>query len=132
MSERPTTEMIDAARDPRPHLASGQIPRILGARCGACGYPTFHKLLRCPLCGSTMLDAQFGPGATVFSSTIVRIPIPGHEPPYALAYVDLDEGPRILTHITDHDRVLAPGERVMLVGETPQGDPLAAPLKENS
>ena len=79
-----------------------------------------------------MHDAKFGPGATVFSSTIVRIPIPGHEPPYALAYVDLDDGPRILPHITEHARVLAPGERVTLVGETPQGDPLAAPLKEDS
>jgi uncharacterized OB-fold protein len=32
---------------------------------------------------------------------VVRIPVPGRTPPYALAYVDLDDGPRVLAHADD-------------------------------
>ena len=72
-----------------------------------------------------MEAAQFGPGGTVFASTVLRIPVPGRTPPYRLAYVDLDDGPRILAHATGADNgPLVPGARVRIVGRTDDGDPL--------
>ena len=74
---------------------------------------------------------MFGPSGTVWSSTVVRVPVPGRTPPYGLAYVDLDNGPRVLAHVADAgtdtgtERV-PPGTRVTIVGETLDGDVLVA------
>jgi uncharacterized OB-fold protein len=72
-----------------------------------------------------MAAGSFGPGGTVFSATVLRVPVPGRTPPYGLAYVDVDDGPRLLAHVRGHDdAALAPNDRVVLVGTTDQGDPL--------
>jgi len=41
--------------------------------------------------------------------------------PYTLAYVDLDDGPRVLGHVTDGP--VAIGDRVRLRGRSRLGDP---------
>jgi hypothetical protein len=41
--------------------------------------------------------------------------------PYTLAYVDLDDGPRVLAHV--RTRPVAIGDRVRLRGHSPLGDP---------
>lgn len=69
---------------------------VQGYRCAACRYPVVHRLPRCPLCAGALGPAEFGPLATVWSATVTRVSIPGTEPPFGLAYVDLDDGPRIL------------------------------------
>ena len=80
---------------------------------------------RCPRCGrSSMAPAAFGPEGTVFSSTVLRIPVPGRTPPLTLAYVDVDGGPRILAHVDGPDEALAPGSRVALSGWNEHGDPV--------
>jgi uncharacterized OB-fold protein len=62
----------------------------------------------------------------------VRVPVPGRTPPYGLAYVDLDDGPRLLAHVHQPDddgadtARLAPGTRVSLIGATDVGDVLVA------
>ena len=66
---------------------------------------------------------MFGPGGTVWSSTVVRIPVAGREPPVALAYVDLDDGPRVLVHAPLAPDAPAVGSRVVLVAPTAAGDP---------
>jgi len=71
-----------------------------------------------------MAPATFGPKGTVFSSTVLRIPVPGRTPPFTLAYVDVDDGPRILTHVAGSDEALLPGSRVALAGWSEQGDPV--------
>ncbi|HEX8754087.1 MAG TPA: OB-fold domain-containing protein, partial [Solirubrobacterales bacterium] len=70
--------------------------------------------------------ALCGPLGTVWAATVVRIPVPGREPPYGLAYVDLEDGPRVLAH--------APGEEPLAVGSAvrlgplgPAGDLTVAP-----
>ena len=65
-----------------------------------------------------MTEAEFGPDGTVWSATVVRIPVPGRMPPYALAYVDLDDGPRVLAHADDAVPI---GARVRLK-ESTDGD----------
>ena len=95
-----------------------------GVRCTACRYPTTEPVARCPVCGGATEAAAFGPGGTVFSATVLRVPVPGRTPPYGLAYVDLDDGPRILAHVLGHDEgPLAPNDPVELSGTTAEGDP---------
>lgn len=111
--------------DPRPQVVEhGGEMRISGSRCRACGYPTAAVLQRCPECAGGCEPSEFGPGATVFAATVLRVPVPGRTPPYALAYVDLDDGPRILAHVDGTDTALAPGDRVVVIGLTAEGDPL--------
>ena len=84
---------------------------------------------RCPLCGGRPEAATFGPAGSVWSSTVVRVAVPGRTPPYGLAYVDLEDGPRVLAHVdpgADAAERLTPGTRVRLSGATPDGDVLVA------
>jgi uncharacterized protein len=99
--------------DPRPEVRG---ERVIGARCRACGYPTAPAAPWCPSCQSRDLEpVEFGPGGTVWSSTLVHIPVGRWKPPYALAYIDLDDGPRVLAHLQDPTTVRA-GTRVHIVG----------------
>jgi uncharacterized OB-fold protein len=86
--------------DPRPRIVVGASGGGLveGRRCTSCGEPTAFAWPACPACGGPVEPARFGPEGTVWSATVVRIPTPGHTPPYGLAYVDLDDGPRVLAH----------------------------------
>jgi hypothetical protein len=112
------------APDPRPVLGADR--RVLGARCTVCGYPVAEALARCPVCRGRCEPAAFGPLGTVFAATVLRVPVPDRPPPNALAYVDLDDGPRILAHVARTDLALAPSTRVRLVGTTEAGDPLVS------
>ena len=115
-----------AGADPRPELVEreGQI-LLTGSRCGDCRHPMAVVPPRCPLCGSdAMAAATFGPKGTVFSSTVLRIPVPGRTPPFTLAYVDVDDGPRILAHVDGADEALVPGSQATLAGWTEHGDPV--------
>lgn len=94
---------------------------LAGARCPACGYVTATAHPRCPECYCPLEEAVFGPGGRVWASTVVRVPVPGRVPPYGLAYVDVDDGPRVLAH-TGGDVPLAVGSRVRLAGLTAEGD----------
>lgn len=109
--------------DPRPQIqrtAHGDRV-VVGRRCRSCAEPVAYAWPRCPACGSEVEPARFGPGGTVWSSTVVRIAVPGHTPPYSLAYVDLEDGPRVLAHVDGEDP--APiGGRVRLVDVTAEGD----------
>ena len=109
--------------DPRPQVRDHVVQ---GSRCANCGYQMAVQPPRCPVCSEEPMEvAEFGPGGTVFASTVLRIPVPGRTPPYRLAYVDLDDGPRILAHATGaDDGPLVPGARVRIVGRTDDGDPL--------
>jgi uncharacterized OB-fold protein len=76
-----------------------------------------------------MGEAEFGAAGTVFSSTVVRIPVAEQSPPFSLLYVDLDDGPRLLGHGRDREEVYSPGSRVALLGRTERGDPEFAEVR---
>jgi uncharacterized OB-fold protein len=117
---------VSRAPDPRPRLVADERGDWLleGARCEVCEYPTPERLDRCPVCRGPAQPARFGPAATVFAATVLRVPVEGRTPPYAITYVDLDEGPRILAHLDRADEVVEPRRRVRLVGISDHGDPL--------
>ena len=105
--------------DPRPPVVGD---KVSGARCAACGYPTSPAAPWCPACQSReQKPAEFGPGGTVWSSTLVQIPVGRWKPPYAIAYVDLDDGPRVLAHLATPEIVKA-GTRVRITGGDDAGD----------
>lgn len=83
---------------------------------------------RCPSCGEgPVTPTSFGPDGVVWTATVLRIPLPGRTPPIGLAYVDVDDGPRILAHVDGcDDEPLTPGTRVRIAGYTSEGDPLVA------
>ena len=111
--------------DPRPRILPGTDggARVDGRRCLVCGEPTAFPWPVCPACGGAVEPAEFGPLGTVWSATVVRIPVPGRTPPYGLAYVDLDDGPRILAHVAGADRGVPIGARVRLLAADGDGDP---------
>ncbi len=117
--------------DPRPKVVPHDDgAAVLGVRCTDCGYPVAFERPACPVCGGPVAEQRFGPGGTVFASTVVRIPVGDRTPPYALAYVDLDDGPRVLAATPpapgSETTGVPVGSRVRLVGVGEGGDPVVA------
>jgi len=112
--------MTGAGPDPRPRMT--EAGGLAGARCEACGYAVAFPRPRCPRCRGELAPAEFGPGGTVWASTVVHVPVPGVEPPYGLAYVDLDDdGPRVLVH-TGGEAPLPVGARAELAAPDSLGN----------
>jgi uncharacterized OB-fold protein len=107
-------------------VAPGTFERVAGVRCERCGHVVAGERPRCPRCAGTVATAEFGPGGVVWASTVVRVAVPGREPPYGLAYVDLEGGPRILAH-TPGDAALPVGSPVRLTGKNAHGDLTVTP-----
>jgi len=99
--------------DPRPHLADC---RIDGSACAACGHVAARQHDRCERCLGSTTPKSFGPGGTVWSSTTVHLRIGDLAPPFVLAYVDIDGGPRVLARIVDAIEIPA-GGAVRFVGD---------------
>jgi uncharacterized OB-fold protein len=71
-------------------------------RCTACARPYFYPRPVCPHCGSARVEWFTASGdATLYSYVINHRPAPGFEAeaPYAIAVVELAEGPRMMTSI---------------------------------
>jgi uncharacterized protein len=96
-------------------------------RCRACGKPYFYPRPVCPACGSTDVEWFAASGlATLYSYVINHRPAPGFEAdaPYAIAVVELAEGPRMMSNIvgvpnTPEDLVL---DMALEVTFEPRGD----------
>lgn len=109
--------------DPRPVVQTvGGEHRLRGWACTSCGHPVVLPGPCCPRCQGPLGERLFGPAGTVWSATVVRVGLPGHSPPYALAYVDFDDGPRVLTEVDGDDAPLRAGTRVRLVAGTHSHD----------
>lgn len=100
--------------DPRPQLSAGG---LLGSRCDACGFASHQRDLPwCAACYGPLRSAIFASTGTVWAATVIHIPVAGHEPPFALAYCDVDDGPRVLVHL-EAAEALSPGTPVELIDD---------------
>jgi len=70
-------------------------------RCDDCAKVYFPPRPFCPACASRKVSVFAASGrARLFSYVIHHRPAPGFTPPYAIAVVELAEGPRLMTNIT--------------------------------
>lgn len=97
--------------------------RLTVQHCRACGGHQFYPRPFCLACESTDLEWVPASGkGTIYSLTTVRMPVvPELTPPYLLALVDLDEGPRLLTNIVAETARI--GDRVSVAWRTREGLP---------
>lgn len=93
-------------------------------RCNACGTVVWHPRRHCTGCtrGELTWHTSAGRG-TIYTFSVVR---QSYHPffrtlvPYAVAWIDLDEGPRLLSNVvgvTDPGRELECGQRVEVTWE---------------
>jgi uncharacterized OB-fold protein len=97
--------------------------RLTVQRCTACGAHQFYPRPFCLSCESAALEWTDVKGTgTIYSLTTVRMPVIAElPPPYLLALVDLDEGPRLLTNIKAETAAI--GDRVSLAWRQRDGLP---------
>jgi uncharacterized OB-fold protein len=81
--------------------------RLLLRQCGDCAAYIWYPRPFCPACGSLSTSwAQASGRGTVYTFTVVhRSQVPGYRDalPYVIAYVELEEGPRVMTNIVGCD-----------------------------
>ncbi len=103
---------------------------LLGSRCTACGSSFFPVRKACAGCLSRDLETvPLSTEGVLYTFSVVRQSAPQFEVPYALGYVDLPEGLRIMGQISgcDIDDIRI-GMRLQLAlepfGTDDQGEPL--------
>jgi uncharacterized OB-fold protein len=103
--------------------------RFIVRRCLSCEQVHWYPRVYCPFCtGETEWIEGSGKGVIYSFSVMRRV-----DPPYAIAYVVLDEGPSMMTNLVDCDfSTLAIGQRVRLVFKPSDGGhPLPCFTKED-
>jgi uncharacterized OB-fold protein len=73
-------------------------------RCESCSHVYFPPRPFCPQCASRSVEVFAASGNGTLHSYIINhraAPNSGFEAPYAIAIVELDEGPRMMTNIVD-------------------------------
>ena len=74
--------------------------KLLVKKCTSCGQAHHYPRTICPFCFSDKTEWIEASGkGTIYSFSIMRVA----KPPYAIAYVTLEEGPRLMTNIVDAD-----------------------------
>jgi uncharacterized OB-fold protein len=96
-------------------------PRLLAARCTACGKPHFPAGPVCPYCGADGCEETLvGPAGRLCLFTAVHSRPPGYrgELPYGFGVVELAGGLRVITRLTEPGpERLRPGLAMRLVVE---------------
>lgn len=122
MAENAAATQAGGERPIRPGLfvragADGH-PKLLGSRCRETGqlfWPAerMNPVTRKP---GTLEPAELDGGGRLVSYTVVQRGLPGFPSPYALATIQLDDGPSLIAQLEDwHDNALSLGRRVDLV-----------------
>jgi uncharacterized OB-fold protein len=100
-------------------------------RCRACAKAYFPPRPFCPACGSRDIAVFPASGrGTLYSYVIHHRPVPGFTPPYAIAVVTLEEGPRMMTNIVDCAQTpeALQLDMALEVAFTPMDDEITLPL----
>jgi uncharacterized OB-fold protein len=74
--------------------------RLLLQQCESCSHIYFPPRPFCPRCSERKVKVVQASGrATLYSYVISARPAPGFEPPFSIAVVTLEEGPRMMTNV---------------------------------
>ncbi len=94
---------------------------VRGYRCTAGCLTSASYLARCPECGAAAVATSFRGEGTVWSATVLRIPNGDFPADRTIAYVDLDDGPRVLCETHEPPEI---GSRVRITGLGLAGTPV--------
>jgi uncharacterized OB-fold protein len=90
---KPTPETL-------PYWQAARAGELHIQRCDDCERAYFPPRPFCPHCASRKVSWFRASGrATLYSYVIHHRPVPGFTPPYSIAVVELEEGPRMMTNI---------------------------------
>jgi uncharacterized protein len=84
----------------------GDDPRLLGSRCHRCGHAHFPCATVCPFCGGgDVEETELSASGTLWAWTAVTAAPPGYRGtvPYGFGVVELPEGLRVITRLTEAD-----------------------------
>lgn len=77
---------------------------LLGSRCKKCGQVSFPPRDVCSKCFNDEFDRiPLSREGKLYTYSIIRYPPPGLTAPYAIGYIDLPEGVRVFSILTDWD-----------------------------
>lgn len=97
MSEERPLRAPEATPETQAFWDAAREGRLLIKRCGSCGETHYPPRGPCPFCHAPETGWEEAKGTgSVYSFSVMRR---GPGAPYAIAYVELDEGPRMLTNI---------------------------------
>lgn len=106
----------------QPFWEAAKQGKFMIGRCKACGKAHYYPRSLCPFCleEAAMAEAS-GKGEIYTFSVTYR----GTPEPYAIGYVTLEEGPRILTNFVDCDfKALSIGQAVRIKWVATEGLPV--------
>ena len=104
--------MAQVPIDPALYSGTPDAPRLVGSRCSACGEVTFPKQDSCPACtGSATEELLLSPRGTLWAYTVQHFPppVPPYKgdpenfTPFGVGYVELPEGLRVESRLTEND-----------------------------
>jgi uncharacterized OB-fold protein len=87
-------------------FTDGDPPSLLGSRCTVCGRTHFPRADTCPYCAAEDPEpVELSPHGTLWAWTAVTAPPPGYqgEVPFGFGVVELPEGVRVITRLTESD-----------------------------
>ena len=112
----------------------GEGAHIVGGSCTACGFVTLGVREICPECWAegTMQDVPIGRSGRLYTYTVIHQLPPGYDAPFAVGYVDLEDGIRVFAHIENRPECLLVDRRLRLtlapLRRDDDGDWLSGPL----
>ena len=79
--------------------------QIIGTKCEHCGSYLYPKRVVCPKCrrAGKLKEVKFSGKGKVITYTVIRVPPEGFKiyAPYIIGIIELEEGARLLSQITD-------------------------------
>jgi uncharacterized OB-fold protein len=99
-------------------FSDGATPALLGSRCAACGAHHFPRHDTCPYCATEDPEpVELSDRGVLWAWTAVTSPPPGSlgPTPYGMGVVELPEGIRVITRLTESDPgALSAGQPMVL------------------
>ena len=130
MSDLPTHAPPFSA-EAEPFWSSAAEGRLVLPRCDTCGHHIWYPRSWCPVCGGDAVTwSELSGRGSVYAATVIRRAMGSwaSAAPFAVAYVELAEGPRILANVVtdapEHIRIGDPVRAVFVpVTDLPEDAP---------
>ena len=100
--DKPTRALPQPTPETQHFWDGTQADQLLLQRCTDCAHTYFPPRPFCPSCSSRSVEVYAACGRVTLASYVInQRPHPAFDGPYAIALVDLEEGPRMMTNIVE-------------------------------